>query len=397
MTATTARDVSDTTDFYDFRQLLSADERSRLAALRLFLDEQVVPHADAYWDRAESPRHLLPLLAEYGLYGAAFPETREFDNSALFRGFMSYELARADASTGTLVGVHCGLAMTSVAIGGSARQRAEWLPRMARGEVIGAFGLTEPDSGSDTARGLRTTARREGDSWVLNGSKRWIGNATFADVVIIWARDVCDDQVKGFLVKRGSPGFHAVKIERKQSLRAVENADITLDNVIVPEGLRLQDIKSFKDVANVLRLTRADVAWQALGNGAGAYEAAVAYAADRKQFGRPIGSFQLVQSKLVAAYSNLTASLAMCTRVSQLQDMNALRDEQSAMAKAFVSERMRATVSLCREIAGGNGIQLDFGIARRFADAEAIYTYEGTYDMNNLIVGRTITGIPAFL
>jgi len=392
-----ALDQTDLADFLDFRSFLTDEEHQRLNGLRLHLDEHVRPIADDFWERGVSPRHLLPGLAELGLFGAAFPEVREYENTALFRGWVSYEIARADASTSTLSGVHSGLAMTSIALGGSDEQRAKWLGPMARGEVIGAFGLTEPLSGSDTSGGLRTTARRDGDEWILDGAKRWIGNGTFADVVVIWARDITDDTVRGFLVPAGTPGFRATKIQRKIALRAVENADISLEGVRVSEANRLQRIDGFRDVARVLRATRADVAWQALGNGAAAYEAAVAYTTTREQFGRPIASFQLVQSKLVTAAEHIAASVAVCTRIAQLQEAGTLRDEQSAMAKALVADRMRTTVALCRESLGGNGIQLDYGVARPFADAEAIYTYEGTNEMNSLIVGRAITGIPAFI
>jgi glutaryl-CoA dehydrogenase len=390
-------DQTDLADFLNFRSFLTDEEHQRLNGLRLHLDEHVRPIADDYWERGVSPRHLLPGLAELGLFGAAFPEVREYENTALFRGWVSYEIARADASTSTLSGVHSGLAMTSIALGGSDEQRAKWLGPMARAEVIGAFGLTEPLSGSDTSGGLRTTARRDGDEWILDGAKRWIGNGTFADVVVIWARDITDDTVRGFLVPADTPGFQATKIQRKIALRAVENADISLEGVRVSEANRLQRIDGFRDVARVLRATRADVAWQALGNGAAAYEAAVAYTTTREQFGRPIASFQLVQSKLVTAAEHIAASVAVCTRIAQLQEAGTLRDEQSAMAKALVADRMRTTVALCRESLGGNGIQLDYGVARPFADAEAIYTYEGTNEMNSLIVGRAITGIPAFI
>lgn len=401
-TALGSRDTSaatlevDPVDFYGFRELLTSAERARLHDLRTFLAAEVAPIADEFWERAESPRHLIRPLASLGIYGAGFPDVAEFENSSLFRGWVSYELARVDSSVATMAGVHSGLAMNSIAVGGSDEQRADLLPKMARGEIVGAFGLTEPFSGSDTARGIRTTARRDGDGWVLNGAKRWIGNATFADIVVIWARDVADSKVKGFLVTRGTPGFTATKIERKQSLRAVENADITLVDVRLPDSARLARVHSFREVALILRQTRSDVAWQALGNGVGAYEAAVAYARSREQFGRVIGSYQLVQSKLVTCLTEITASIALCNRTAQLQDADTLTDEQSAMAKATVSERMRRVVALCREILGGNGIQLDYGVARHFADAEAIYTYEGTHDMNTLIVGRGITGIPAF-
>ncbi|MFB7892933.1 acyl-CoA dehydrogenase family protein [Microbacterium sp. NPDC056044] len=398
-------------DFYAFQELLTDLEQRALREIRGFLETEVRPFADDHWDRAESPRHLVPRIAELGLYGNAFPETRRFENSNVFRGWVAMEIARADPSTATFIGVHSGLAMTSIAVGGSDEQRAEWLPVLARGEQIACFGLTEPGHGSDTAKGLETTAERRrgpnGDEWVLNGAKRWIGNGAFADVVVIWARDVADDHVKGFLVRTPSVGFEATKIERKQSLRTVENADIVLTDVVVPERDRLQRIDGFRDLAAVLRITRAQVAWQALGVGVGAYECAVAYAKARVQFGKPIASFQLVQQKLADALANITACIGMCVRVSQLQDDGLQKDHHSAMAKAFVSARVRETVALCREICGGNGVQLGgqeqlgipagYGIARYFADAEAVFTFEGTYDMNSLIVGRAITGLPAFV
>jgi len=394
-------------DFYGYQRLLSDREQRELRTIRAFLEAEVRPHADAQWERAESPRHLVPRIAELGLYGHAFEETRSFDNSDLFRGWVAMEISRADPSTATFIGVHSGLAMTSIAVGGSDAQRAEWMPRLARGELVAAFGLTEPGHGSDTARGLETTATRRGDEWVLNGAKRWIGNGAFADLVVIWARDTADDQVKGFLVQTPAVGFEATKIERKQSLRTVENADIVLTDVVVHERDRLQRIDGFRDLAVVLRLTRAHVAWQALGVAVGAYECALAYTRSRVQFGRPIASFQLVQQKLADALAAVTASLGMCVRVSQLQDEGVQDDHHSAMAKAFVTARMREVVALCREVCGGNGIQLGgqeqvgvpagYGIARYFADAEAVYTFEGTYEMNSLIVGRAITGVSAFV
>lgn len=287
--------------------------------------------------------------------------------------------------------------MGAIDVGGSAQQKAEWLPAMAAGAKVGAFGLTEPLSGSDAARGLRTTARRDGHSWVLDGAKRWIGNATMADVVVILAKDAADEQVKGFLVTTDSPGFSATTIENKVALRSVQNADIVLDGVVIPEALRLPAIQSFRDVATVLRLTRCDVAWQAIGIAVGAYEAALSYAKDRQQFGKPIAAHQLVQDLLARCLANITASIALCTQASALLDQGRQRDEHSSMAKSYATARMREMVAWSREVLGGNGIVLDHGVARFFADAEAIYSYEGTREMNSLIVGRAITGQQAFV
>lgn len=384
-------------DFYGFQDELTPVEREASLRLRDFMEREVRPIATDYWDRAEFPSQIIPGLADLGMFGAMWPETQRFENSAVWRGWAALELGRVDPSTATFVGVQSGLAMSSIAIGGTPEQRALWLPPMGRGELIGAFGLTEPLSGSDSSKGLRTTAERHGDAWVLNGAKRWIGNATFADVVVIWARDVADNQVKGFLVRRGTPGFTTTKIERKQALRIVQNADITLDGVRVDEADRLPNIHSFREVAVVLRLTRAEVAWQAVGVQVGAYEAAVRYAKERQQFGRPIASFQLVQDRLAMCLGNITASIALCLQASRMQDQGRQGDEHAALAKGYATTRMRETVAWCRELLGGNGIVLDHGAAKFFADAEAVYSFEGTRDMNNLIVGRAITGVSAFV
>jgi glutaryl-CoA dehydrogenase len=384
-------------DFYGFESTLTEQEKDYLATLREWLERDIKPVVNDHWNRAEFPTQLIKGIAEHRVAGLAWPETQAFENSAVFRGWVAIELARIDGSVSTYVGVHNGLAMGAIAECGSEAQRAEWLPRMAAGEVIGAFGLTEPLSGSDSAQGLRTTARRDGDTWVLNGEKRWIGNATFSDIVIIWAKDVEDGQVKGFIVPTSTPGYRATKIENKQSLRIVQNADIVLTDVVVPHALKLERANSFKDTARVLRATRADVAWGAVGIAMGAYEAAVKYANERVQFGKTIGSHQLVQDLLVKSLGNITASLSMCMRISQMSDDGILGDEHSALAKAYTTSRMRETVSWCREVLGGNGIITEYDVMRFFADAEAYYSYEGTREMNTLIVGRAITGKAAFV
>ena len=384
-------------DFYGFEEQLSAPEKEALAGLRRWLEADVAPIVDEHWERAEFPRHLLPAFHSQPVFGMQWDETKSFDNSALYRGWTALEMSRVDASISTYVGVQNGLAMGSIGVAGSAEQRAEWLPRLARGEVIGAFGLTEPLSGSDSARGLRTTATREGDEWVLNGAKRWIGNATFSDITVMWAKDTADGQVKGFLVPTSTPGYVATKIENKIALRMVQNADITLTDVRVPEELRLQNANSFRDTAAVLRLTRAEVAWAAVGVSVGAFEAALRYSTEREQFGKPIAQHQLIQQHLANMTGNITASIAMCTRVSIMQDEGTQKDEHAALAKAYATSRMRETVAWARESMGGNGIVLDYGAARHFADAEALYSYEGTKEMNSLIVGRALTGAAAFV
>lgn len=384
-------------DFYGFQHSLSDQEKAYLLRLRAFLEEEVRPIADEYWEKAEFPHHLVKKLADLDVFRVVHDETSPFPTSEVFRGWLALEIARVDASIGTFIGVHSGLAMTSIVVGGSDEQRAEWLPKMASGEVVGAFGLTEPQSGSDTAQGMQTTATRDGDSWTLNGQKRWIGNATWSDFVIIWAKDTADNQVKGFIVPTSTPGYRAEKIEAKQSLRTVQNADITLENVVVDESMRLQNINSFRDTAKILKITRAGVSWSAIGNSIGAWEAALAYAKERKQFGKPIAAHQLVQDLLVKGLGNITASIALVTKGAELAQVGHQRDEHAALAKTFTTTRMRETVAWSREILGGNGIVLDYGVARHFADAEAMYSYEGTSQINTLLVGKAITGESAFV
>ena len=385
-------------DFYGYEALLTEQEKQYIVTLRAFLDAEVRPIMNDLWMKAEFfPHHIVTGLAELGLFGQSFPETQRFPNSATFRGWVALELARVDASVATLVGMQNGLVMGSIAVAGSAEQRAEWLPQFASGKLLGAFALTEPLSGSDTAQGLQTVAKRQGDHWVINGAKRWIGNGSISDVTIIWARDAEDNQVKGFIVPTTTEGYSAKRIENKQALRIVQNADIVLTDVIVPEENRLQGSKSFRETAAVLRLTRAEVAWAAVGNSVGAYEAAVEYAGSRIQFGKPIGSHQLVQELLAKSLANITSSIGVVTRVSDMLDEGTQRDEHSSLAKEFTTSRMRETVAWCRELFGGNGIVMDYGVMKYFADAEAIYSYEGTREMNTLIVGRAITGKAAFV
>ena len=384
-------------DFYGYENLLSDQEKAALTNLRAYLESDVRPIVNGCWERAEFPAEVIRPLAALGAFSFGWPETRPFENSAVFRGFVALEVARVDASVATFVGVQNGLACGTISATGSPEQRDEWLPRLASGEIVGAFGLTEPLSGSDAAQGLCTTATRTGDTWLLNGAKRWIGNATFSDITIIWAKDTADGMVKGFIVTTDTPGYTATRIEGKISLRSVQNADIVLENVVVPERNRLQNANSFKDTAKVLRQTRAEVAWAAVGTSIGAYEAAVAYAKERVQFGKEIGGHQLVQDLLVKSLGNITASLGMVVRVSQMLDEGSQRDEHAALAKLYTTARMRETVAWCRELFGGNGIVLSYDVARFFSDAEAIYSYEGTREMNTLIVGRSITGQAAFV
>ncbi|MFF3457007.1 acyl-CoA dehydrogenase family protein [Streptomyces sp. NPDC002730] len=386
-------------DFYRYEDLLPPEERKLLLKARAFMRTEVKPLVNEYWAKGEFPHQLVDKFRGLGLagvpyegYGSPLPA-----GSNLLIGMLSMEYTRTDASSATFFGVHNGLGMYSIYRGGDQQQQDRWLPAMAALDKIGAFAMTEPLGGSDVAGGMRTTAKWDGENWVLNGAKKWIGNATFADLVVVWARDEDDGKVKGFVVEKGTPGFSPVKIENKIAFRIVENAEITLTEVKVPEANRLQRINSFRDVAEILSATRSGVAWQALGVMIGAYELALEYAKERRQFGRPIARFQMVQDLLVKSLGNVTACWGMLVQLARLQDAGIFRDEHSALAKAFVTSRMREVVSWSREIFGGNGIVLDYDVARFFADAEAIYSFEGTREMNTLIVGKAITGESAFV
>jgi len=384
-------------DFYDMDSKLNDSDRKLQVQVREFMETEVKPIVNKYWLRDEFPFEIVPKLAALNICGYTYEGYGCAGGSSLMEGIIAAEIARVDASVATFFGVQSGLAMGSIYICGSEEQKQEWLPKMQRMEVIGAFGLTEPEVGSGAAGGLTTTCKKTSDGWVLNGQKKWIGNSTFSDITIVWARDTDDGEVKGFILRKDNPGFSVEKIKDKMALRIVQNGLITLDNCIVAESDRLQNANSFKDTGKVLQMTRAGVAWMAVGCARGAYENALDYTRKRKQFGKPIASFQLIQNHLVEMLSNLTAMQTLVFRLSELQDAGQLRDEHASLAKVFCSLRTRDIVSKAREVMGGNGILLEYNVARFLADAEAIYSYEGTKEINSLIVGRSITGFSAFV
>ncbi|MGY1914363.1 acyl-CoA dehydrogenase family protein [Blastococcus sp. SYSU DS0973] len=386
-----------TGDLYAYESLLSDGEREELAGIREFLQTEVRPGVNDHWEAATFPMDLIPRFAEAGLVGRSYDTEGSPRGSRLFTGFISLETSRVDPSMATFLGVHNGLAMGSIVHLGSEEQKRRWLPGMLALEKIGCFALTEPHGGSDVALGLETTARRDGDEWVIDGAKRWIGNGTFADLVVVFARDVADDSVKTFVVEKGTPGFTARKMEGKYALRTVQNADLTFEGCRVPAENKLEGGNTFKDVNRVLKLTRGGVAWNAVGCQMGAFEAALAYAKERQQFGRPIAGFQLIQDLLARMAGNVTASLGMAVRVAQLQEEGVFRDDHAALAKSYVTSQARETVGWARELLGGNGILLERDVVRFFNDAEALYSYEGTREINQLIVGRALTGVSAFV
>ncbi len=384
-------------DFYDVYHTLSPEQREIQLKVRQFMETEIAPIVNHYWLRDEFPFEIIPKLKALNICGVTYEGYGCPNLPFLMEGVLAMEMARVDSSIATFFGVQSGLSMGSIYMCGSEEQKQKWLPPMQRLEKIGAFGLTEPEVGSGAAGGLTVTCKKTDEGWVLNGQKKWIGNATFADVIIIWARDVDEGEVKGFIVEKDNPGFSVEKIQGKMSLRIVQNGLITLTNCIVQEEDRLQNANSFADTSKVLRMTRAGVAWMATGCARGAYENALDYTRNRKQFGKPIASFQLIQGHLVEMLSNLTAMQTMVFRLSEMQDEGILKDEHASLAKVFCTLRMRDFVSRAREVMGGNGILLEHNVARFVADAEAIYSYEGTKEINSLIVGRAITGFSAFV
>lgn len=385
-------------DLYDVTGTLGTDELEILKQVRTFMNDMVSPIINKYWVDDAFPFELLPALKELNIGGLGLQGYGCRGGSALLTGFASMEMARVDASISTFWGVHSGLAMGSIYVAGSEEQKQKWLPPMARMEQIGCFGMTEPLVGSGAARGMMTTAKRDGDTWILNGQKKWIGNSPWCDISIIWARDVADNEVKGFIIEnKKTPGFSVEKIQNKMALKVVQNGLITLKDCRVSDENHLQEGHSFREAARVLRITRCLVGWEATGNQMGAYEHALAYAQQRSQFGKPIASFQLVQDLLAKMLGNVTACQCLMTRLTGLLAEGKLQEHHASLAKAFTTIRMRETVAWAREVCGANGIDIDYNVGRFFADAEALYSYEGTLQMQNLILGKAITGFSAYV
>jgi glutaryl-CoA dehydrogenase len=396
-----------TADFFAFESLLSSKERAKLAELREFLAAEIAPYASDWWNKAEFPPHILPKLAALEL---STPAQRGYSN--LFAGLVIAEMTRVDTSIATFFLVHHDLFVESLYGFGSASQKDRLLADASSLRITGAFALTEPGHGSDVAGGMETRARRissrtgepddHGDAWVLNGAKRWIGNGTFCDYMLVWARDESagvdgSAAVRGFIVDASLPGVSRSRIENKIALRTVQNADIVFEDVRVAEADRFAGISSFEDTNQLLRGSRMMVAWQAVGQQLAAFDVARQYAIERQQFGRPLARFQLIQQQLVTMLGNTVASMGMMVRLAQLQDVGAADMPQVALAKSYTSARMRETVALGRSILGGNGIVTDYRMAKIFADAEAIFTYEGSFEINTLIVGRAVTGVSAIV
>ena len=383
------------TDYFFIREDFDDEQWNLFMETRRFVDREVLPQINEFWEAEELPWDLMRRLADLGLLGEDIHGHGCPGMSPLARGLVNMELHRGDGSLGTFLGVQSGLAMKSIAMHGSDEQKDRWLPAMADMEAIGAFALTEPEHGSDSIA-LETTARRDGDSWILNGAKRWIGNGSIADVVVVWARDEEDGEVKGFLVEAGFDGFTATKMAGKGASRAIWQADITLEGVKVPEASRLPGAESFKHTGEVLMSTRTACAWSALGHAVAAYDAALTYAKQREQFGKPLASFQLVQDRLVKMLAEVTGMQLYCMQIARLEEADRLSPTIAGLAKLNNTSKARQVIAGARDLMGGNGLLLENHVIRHMGDIEVIHTYEGTETMQTLIVGRDITGIAAF-
>src|SRR5215469_4097619 len=383
------------TDFFSVREQFTDEQWTTFITMRRFVDDEVVPVAAQYWERAEICWPLVRRLPELGVVGEEIEGHGCPGLSAMACGLATMELHRGDGSLGVIHGVHSGLAMRSIALCGSDEQKARWLPAMASMDRLGAFALTEPEHGSDSVA-LETSARPDGDGWLLNGRKRWIGLGTLADLVVVWARSTQDGKVGAFVVEREAPGFAASVIEGKASLRSVWQADIELRDVRVPEQNRLPGARSFGDTTRVLAATRSTCAWAALGHATAAYDTALRYVSERRQFGKTLASFQIIQQRLVTMLADLTAMQLYCMQIGRLADAGKLTPTVAGLAKMHNTRKARQIAADARDMLGGNGILLDHHVIRHMADMEAIHTFEGTETIQTLIVGRDVTGIGAF-
>jgi glutaryl-CoA dehydrogenase len=379
-------------DLLNVVALLSPDERTRLESLRKFFQEEVRPQSLSSWTRGEFDLGLLPRMAAQDMAGVGLRPA-----SKLLTGLAMLELTRADTSASIFFAVHNELFIGCLQLLGSDAQREEIIPNALALRTVGSFALTEPEHGSDISREMTTTAQRDGDEWVITGRKQWIGNATFADHVIVWARSTIDGEIGGFIVETDRAGFQASVIDDKTAVRGAQNADIVLDHVRIPFGNRLPGARTFADTNSILLNSRVIVAWQAVGQQFAALDVARSYANQRQSFGRPIAAYQLIQEQLVRMVGNAAMSLSLMVQLARQQEEGTVTMDQAALAKAMCTLRMRETVALGRSILGGNGIRVSQEMAKIFADSEAIYSYEGTYEVNALIVGRAITGISAFV
>ena len=387
-------------DYFRLDDELTPEEIAIRDKVRSFAEGRVQPIINDYWERAEFPWELLPGLAELGIIGTTIQGHGCPGMTRKAAGMVAREMARVDGSINTFLGVHANLCMGALNILGSEEQKDRWLPALARLEKTGAFALTEPEHGSDSVA-LETSARREGEEWVIDGHKRWIGNGHAADVVVLFARNVEDGKVNAFVVEKDAEGNHPAGyaptvITGKVGKRAIQQADIVIEHMRIPAENRLVECRSFADVSRVLQATRGGASWEAVGHAMAAFEIAADYAATRVQFGNPIAGYQLVQARLANMLSELTTMQLLCNRMAELADRGELTNAMASMVKMSTSQKGKWICNEARELLAGNGLLLENHIARHLTDMEVVSTYEGTDSIQALLVGRDITGISAF-
>nr|UNO37370.1 acyl-coenzyme A oxidase [Fagopyrum esculentum] len=382
-------------DYYQFDDLLNPAEKSLKLKVRECMEKDIAPIMAEFWERAEFPFHIIPKLGALRVAGGTIKGYGCPGLSITGSAIATAEIARVDASCSTFILVHSSLAMLTIALCGSEDQKQKYLPSLAELKTVACWALTEPDYGSD-ASALKTTATKVTGGWILEGQKRWIGNSTFADVLLIFARNAKTNQINGYIVKKDAPGLTATKIENKIGLRMVQNGDIVLKEVFVPDEDRLPGVNSFQDTSKVLAVSRVMVAWQPIGISMGVYDMCHRYLHERKQFGAPLAAFQINQQKLTEMLGNVQAMYLMGWRLCKLYEEGKMTAGHASLGKAWISSKARETAALGRELLGGNGILADFLIGKAFCDLEPIYTYEGTYDINTLVTAREITGIASF-
>ncbi|KAG9157891.1 hypothetical protein Leryth_000074 [Lithospermum erythrorhizon] len=384
-----------TSDYYQLDDLLTSEEQAVKMKVRNCMEKEVAPVMTKYWEKAEFPFEVVPKLGSLGVVGGTIKGYGCPGLSITASAIVLSEIARVDASCSTFILVHASLAMLTIALCGSEEQKQKYLPSLAELKSVACWGLTEPDYGSD-ASALKTTARKVDGGWILEGQKRWIGNSTFADLLVIFARNTATNQINGFIIKKDAPGLQATKIENKIGLRMVQNGDIIMKGVFVPDEDRLPGVNSFQDTSKVLAVSRVMVSWQPIGIAMGVYDMCHRYLKERKQFGAPLAAFQLNQQKLVQMLGNIQGMILVGWRLCKMYESGKITPGRASLGKSWITSKAREVVSLGRELLGGNGILADFLVAKAFCDLEPIYTYEGTYDINTLVTGREITGIASF-
>ena len=387
-------------DFYEIDSLLTEEERQTRDLVRAWVDERYLPLIEDAYEKAYFPTQVIPEVAEMGLLGATLPETYGCAGvNPTTYGLTMAELVRGDSGLRSFASVQGALCMYPIFTFGSEAQRRRWLPRMAKGEVIGCFGLTEPDHGSDPGSMITRATRRDG-GYVLNGAKMWITNGTLADLAVVWAKLKDDasgrDQIAGFLVEKGAGGFSAPEQKRKHSLRASVTSELILQDVFVPEDNRLPEGNGLKAPLACLSQARFGIAFGVVGAAMACFHAAAQYSRSRIMFGRPIGSFQMIQEKLAGMLTEITKAQLLNIQLGRLKDRGQVKPEQISLAKRNNCEIALTIAREARDILGANGITAEYPVMRHMCNLEAVKTYEGTHNIHTLVLGEAITGIPAY-